>query len=76
MLIPKEENINQFRIISLLSTERKILFGVVAKRLKDFSLRSKYIDTSVQKSGNTSVPGCLEHTVVITFPGKGQRKHG
>lgn len=69
VLIPKEEDskeISQFRIISLLSVEGKIFFGIVPKRLADFFLKNRYIDTSVQKGGVPSVPGCLEHTGVVT----------
>ncbi|RXN04375.1 reverse transcriptase [Labeo rohita] len=67
--IPKEEksvNIDQFRVISLLSVESKIFFSIVAKRLSNFLLSNKYIDTSVQKGGIPGVPGCLEHTGVVT----------
>ena len=67
--IPKEEDsktISQFRIISLLSVEGKIFFSIVAKRLADFFLKNGYIDTSVQKGGIPGIPGCLEHTGVVT----------
>lgn len=67
--IPKEENsvdINQFRIISFLSVEGKIFFSMVAKCLTEYFLSNTYIDTSVQKGGIPQVPGCLEHTGVIT----------
>ncbi|XP_059199347.1 uncharacterized protein LOC131979398 [Centropristis striata] len=62
----KSENIDQFRVISLLSVESKIFFSIVAKRLSNFLLGNKYIDTSVQKGGIPGVPGCLEHTGVVT----------
>ncbi|KAJ8356215.1 hypothetical protein SKAU_G00190090 [Synaphobranchus kaupii] len=67
--IPKEEDsrrIDQFRIISLLSVEGKIFFSIVARRLADFLSNNGYIDTSVQKGGVSGVPGCLEHTGVVT----------
>ncbi|XP_049324773.1 uncharacterized protein LOC125789951 [Astyanax mexicanus] len=67
--IPKEENstrLEQFRSISLLSVEGKIFFSVLARRTTDFLLKNKYIDTSVQKGGIPGVPGCLEHTGVVT----------
>ncbi|XP_029943214.1 uncharacterized protein LOC115385372 [Salarias fasciatus] len=67
--IPKEEeasNIEQFRIISLLCVEGKIFFKIVAQRLTDFLLKNGYIDTSVQKGGVPGVPGCLEHTGVVS----------
>ncbi|XP_075304756.1 retrovirus-related Pol polyprotein from type-1 retrotransposable element R2 [Odontesthes bonariensis] len=67
--IPKEESsitIEQFRIISLLSVEGKIFFSIVARRLMEFLLRNTYIDTCVQKGGVPKVPGCIEHTGVVT----------
>ncbi len=67
--IPKEEkseNIYQFRVISLLSVESKIFFSIMAKRLSNFLLSNKYIDMSVQKGGMPGVPGCLEHTGMVT----------
>lgn len=42
------------------------LFSIVASRLTDYLLRNSYIDTSVQKGGIPKVPGCLEHTGVVT----------
>lgn len=62
----KSENIDQFRVISLLSVESKIFFSIVAKRLSNFLLSNKYIDTSEQKGGIPRVPGCIEHTGVVT----------
>lgn len=62
----KSENIDQFRVISLLSVESKIFFSIVARRLSSFLLSNNYIDTSVQKGGIPGMPGCLEHTGVVT----------
>ncbi|XP_049337547.1 uncharacterized protein LOC125802987 [Astyanax mexicanus] len=67
--IPKEENagnISQFPTISLLSVEGKIFFKILANRLTEYLLRNAYIDTSVQKGGVPGMPGCLEHTGVVT----------
>ena len=67
--IPKEENsthIDQFRIISLLCVEAKIFFSVMSRRLSTFLVKNNYIDTSVQKGGVPGMPGCLEHTGVLT----------
>nr|XP_057943465.1 uncharacterized protein LOC131138512 [Doryrhamphus excisus] len=67
--IPKEENasnIMQFRTISLLSVEGKIFFKILANRLTEYLLRNSYIDTTVQKGGIPGMPGCLEHTGVVT----------
>lgn len=76
--IPKEKDskkINQFRIISLLSVEGKIFFSIVARRLTNFLLTNNYIDTSVQKGGIAGVPGCLEHTGVVTQLIREAREH-
>ncbi|XP_053170226.1 uncharacterized protein LOC128354001 [Scomber japonicus] len=67
--VPKEERsttIEQFRTISLLNVEGKIFFSILSHRLSDFLLRNQYIDTSVQKGGIPGVPGCLEHSGVVT----------
>ena len=48
--IPKEEDskkIDQFRMISLLNVEGKILFSMVARRLTGFLSSNNYIDTLV-----------------------------
>ena len=66
--IPKETNakgIENFRPISLLNVEGKIFFGVIAKRMTDFLIGNRYIDTSVQKAGIPGFPGCLEHSQMI-----------
>ncbi|KAI8514632.1 hypothetical protein Bbelb_072230 [Branchiostoma belcheri] len=66
---PKQENaesIEQFRTISLLSVECKIFFAVLAKRLVNYMLLNKYIDTAIQKGGVPGFSGCLEHTSIIT----------
>ncbi len=34
--------------------------------MADFSLKNGYIDTSVQKGGIPGIPGCLEHTSMVT----------
>ena len=36
--------------------------------MTEFLLRNTYIDTSVQKGGVSKVPGCIEHTGVVTQP--------
>ena len=67
--IPKEENskeIEQFRSIFLLSTESKIFFSILSRRLSKYLLKNNYIDTLVQKGGIPGFPGCLEHTGVFT----------
>ena len=67
--IPKEEKsetIKEFRTISLLNVEGKILLSLLSKRITRFWLTNNYIDTSVQKGGIPGVSGCIEHVSVLT----------
>ncbi len=67
--VPKQEDsssLKDFRTISLLNVEGKVFFGILAKRLTQFLINNKYIDTSVQKGGVPGVPGCIEHNSVIS----------
>lgn len=41
-------------------------FLLFIRRLTGFLLANTYIDDSVQKGGISGVPGCLEHTGVVT----------
>lgn len=50
----------------MLSVASKIFFSVVAKKLYNFLLSNNYIDTVVQKGGVPGVPGCPDHTGVMT----------
>lgn len=43
-----------------------IFFYILARRMTHFLLKNKYIDISVQKGGIAGMPGCLEHTGVVT----------
>ena len=66
--LPKEENsekLGQFRPISLLNIDGKIMFGIIAKRIIDFVRSNGYIDESVQKAGIPQLPGCVEHAYAI-----------
>ncbi|XP_078679452.1 uncharacterized protein LOC144915086 [Branchiostoma floridae x Branchiostoma belcheri] len=66
--IPKEENsstIGQFRPISLLNVEGKIMLGVLASRVTSFLLENGLVNTSVQKAGVPGFSGCLEHSSMI-----------
>lgn len=60
------KNIEQFRIIPLLSLEGNILFSIVVRRLAGFLSRNNYRDMSVQTRGIAGELGCLGHTVVVT----------
>ena len=62
--IPKE--IDQFRIILLLNTEGKIFFSILSRHLSKFLIMNEYIDTSVQKGGVAGMPGCIEHTGMVS----------
>ncbi len=66
--IPKEaksEGIGNFRPISLLDVEGKVLMGVFAGRMAKYLLENGFIDTSVQKAGIPGFPGCVEHSAMI-----------
>ena len=63
--IPKEENwstLSQFRPISLLNVEGKIVFGILAERLSTFVLQNGLILCKRLVAGS---PGCVEHTSMI-----------
>ncbi|XP_071500857.1 uncharacterized protein [Diadema antillarum] len=66
--IPKERDAKgtgKFRPISLLNVDGKILFGVLARRLSEFVMKNKFVDTSIQKAGIPGLPGCTEHVQMI-----------
>ena len=69
VLIRKEDgakDISKFRTISLLNVEGKLFFSFKAKRLLDYLLGNKYIDTTIQKGGIPDISGCLEHTALLS----------
>lgn len=66
--IPEEKdskNINQFRDITLLNVEGKILFSILARRMTNYLLLNKYVNTSCQKVGVPRFSGCVEHSAMI-----------
>ena len=68
LYLPKEENseeLGQFRPISLLNIDGKIMFGIIAKRIIDFARANGYIDETIQKAGVPNIPGCVEHAYSI-----------
>lgn len=68
MFIPKEQNfhtISQLRNTALLNVEGKIIFSILARRMSNFLMGNRYINTSCQKAGITGFPGCIEHSSVI-----------
>jgi hypothetical protein len=44
----------------------KIFFSIVSRRITEFLLANKYVDTSLQKGGIPGFSGCVEHTSAIT----------
>ena len=69
IFIPKEDGavkVEKFRTISFLNVEPKLSFGVLAKKMINFTLANGYIDTAIQKGGVPGVSGCLEHTTVLS----------
>ena len=66
--LPKEvdsKELNQFRPISLLNIDGKIIFGILANRIIKFVQENGYIDTTAQKAGVPGIPGCIEHAYSI-----------
>ena len=66
--LPKEEKsetLGQFRPISLLNIDGKIMFGIIAKRIIRFVRNNGYVDESIQKAGIPQIPGCVEHIYAI-----------
>lgn len=66
--LPKEEDsklLGQFRPISLLNIDGKIMFGVISNRIIKFVQTNGYIDESAQKAGVPGIPGCIEHAYSI-----------
>ena len=66
--LPKEEDskiLGQFRPISLLNIDGKIMFGIIANRIIKFVRSNGYINESTQKAGIPGIPGCVEHAYSI-----------
>ncbi len=53
-----------FETIYLLSIEGKI-FSILAKGMSTYMVKSKYVDTSIQKGGIPGVSRCFEHADVL-----------
>ena len=53
------------RPISVLNVESRIYMSVVQKRLQEFMVRNKFVQTQVQKAFIDGVPGCIEHATVL-----------
>ena len=69
VLIPKEDGakvIEKFRTISLLNVEGKLHWKLKSNSYTTFIMKNKYIDEAIQKGGVPGVPGCLEHTTVLS----------
>ena len=49
------------RPISLGNVQGKVYMAILAKRLTEYILQNKYVDTTVQKGGVPEVKGCIEH---------------
>lgn len=49
-----------------LSSALRAKYSSVLLPITEFLLRNGYVDTSVQKGGVPRVPGCIEHTEVVT----------
>ena len=60
------QSVKQFRTISLLNVEGKILFSVLGKRMTTYMTSNSYVDTSIQKGWIPGFSGCVEHTSAIS----------
>ena len=49
----------------MLSVEGKIYLAVVAKKVTEYMLKNKYVETAMQTRGIPGFSGCLEHNSVI-----------
>ena len=68
LYLPKEADskvLGQFRPVSLLNIDGKIMFGILAKRIIKFVTENGYINESNQKAGLPGIPGCVEHAYSI-----------
>ena len=62
--LPKQERsekLGEFRPISLLNVDGKIMFGILAKYVQS----NGYVNESVQKAGIPGIPGCVEHAYAM-----------
>lgn len=66
IFVPKEEDIGQFRTMSLLNVEGKVFMSVLARRFTSFMTSNGYVDTSVQKGGVPEFSGCIENISAIS----------
>ncbi len=65
----------EFCTISMLNVEGKVFLGILARRMTLFLLSNKYINTSIQKGGVPSVPGCIKHSGVIAKIVQGAKRN-
>ena len=66
--LPKEvdsKHLNQFRPISLLNIDGKVIFSIIANRIIKFVQSNGCVDETVQKAGIQGIPGCIEHAYAI-----------
>ena len=78
ILLPKSNQLDQpdaFRNIALTNTHGKLFFSIVSKRLTDYMVDNKFIDTTVQKGFIPKLSGCVEHTYLLNEALKDARRH-
>ena len=67
ILIPKSNSNkrDEYRDITLFNTLRNIVMGVWSKRVRDFMIKNKCCDTTIQKGFLTKISGCLDHNQTL-----------
>ena len=59
------KKLGQFRPISLLNIDGKIMFDVITNRVIEFVQKNSFINESIQKAGIPGIPGCVEQIIII-----------
>ena len=62
---PKEQHIEDFRMLCLLNVEGKLFFSLISNQLTQHMVKNKIINTSIQKGCMEKVPGCWEHMAMV-----------
>lgn len=68
------KTIEQFRHISILIIDRKIVFGIISKRIIRFVSRKSFVDETIKKAGIAGIPECVEHAFA-TWEAINSEKH-
>ena len=78
VLLAKSEDlskVSEFRPIAITCTVGKIFFSVVSDRLQNYMVRNDYIPLRIQKGFLAGMPGCLEHSFMLSEAIKNAKEH-